>query len=66
MKNNGNSRYDLFLSELLIPISIIFGGLSIYLTFVVSMLFFPLIAASAVMFGASCMGLNRMRHLKGK
>jgi hypothetical protein len=66
MKGNSNSKYDIFLSELLIPISIVFGGFSLYLTFIVSLLFFPLIIASALLFGFSCMGIDRMKQFKSK
>jgi hypothetical protein len=66
MKNSSDSKYDIFLSELLIPISIVFGGFSIYMTLVVSLLFFPMIIASALLFGFSCMGISRMKQFRNK
>jgi len=55
---------DIILSEALIPISIVSGGLSLFATLAISALLFPTIIASALLFGFSCLGPSRAKQYK--
>lgn len=52
-------KADLIFSEALIPLSTIIGGLGLYLTIKVSWTLFPFILIAFLLYGLSCLGLDR-------
>lgn len=66
MVTNKKGIYDVIFSEILIPITILSGGIAFFLIANVSWKLFPSILLVTVPFGLSCMGSRRISRMNKK
>ena len=58
------SKLDIVISELMVPISIFLGGLALYMTLALSWFFAPFIVVALMIYGFSCIGIERTKQIK--